>query len=155
IPRTRALGRGMIDDDPRSIEEIMFLDFTSYLPDDILAKVDRASMAVSLEVRTPFLDHRVIELAWSLPLSMKIRDDRGKWIVRRLLRRHLPDALVDREKQGFGVSLAEWLRGSLRPWVEELLAKVDMPFDAVQVCDLWRCHFGGENHQNHLWTVLM
>jgi len=156
IPRTRALGQGMIHDDPRSIEDIMLLDFTTWLPDDILTKVDRASMAVSLEVRTPFLDHRVIELAWSLPLSMKIRDDRGKWIVRRLLRRYLPDALVDREKQGFGAPLAEWLRGPLRPWAEELLAKVgDMPFDAAQVRDRWRRHLAGENHQHDLWTVLM
>lgn len=181
IPRTRDLGQGLVEDDPiltylrgmstnlvprtpnpeprtpkNDVEQLLLLDFTSYLPDDILAKVDRASMAVSLEVRTPFLDHRVVELAWSLPLSMKIRDDRGKWIVRKLLKRYLPDALVDREKQGFGVPLAEWLRGPLRPWAEALLANIgDAPFDTAQVRELWRRHIGGENHQSDLWTVLM
>jgi asparagine synthase (glutamine-hydrolysing) len=140
-------------DDPTEL--VMFLDFTTYLPDDILVKVDRASMAVSLEARTPFLDHRVIELAWSLPLSMKIRDDRGKWILRQLLRRFLPDALVDREKQGFGLPLAAWLRGPLRDWAESLLVSVDAPFDAVRVRELWRAHLGGANHENALWTVLM
>jgi asparagine synthase (glutamine-hydrolysing) len=133
----------------------MLHDFTSYLPDDILVKVDRASMAVSLEVRTPFLDHRVVELAWSLPLSMKIRDDRGKWILRRLLRRYLPDAMVDREKQGFGLPLAQWLRGPLRPWAEDLLATPAEPFDAARVRTTWQRHLGGENHERELWTVLM
>jgi asparagine synthase (glutamine-hydrolysing) len=184
IPRTRSLGEGLIEDDAiasymramsthlvkdrrsrlsgpagssvlQPVEEIMFLDFTTYLADDILVKVDRASMAVSLEVRTPFLDHRVIELAWSLPLRMKIRDDRGKWIVRQLLRKYLPAELIDREKQGFGLPIADWLRAPLRPWAEELLANVGTPFDGTQVRDLWRRHLGGENHQSSLWTVLM
>ena len=181
LPRTRALGQGVIDDDPvttylrgmstnlaaqprnrataqagtAATENIMLLDFTHYLPDDILVKVDRASMAVSLEVRTPFLDHRVVELAWSLPLSMKIRNDRGKWITRKLLRKYLPAALVDREKQGFGLPVGAWLRGPLRPWAEELLTNAGEPFDAAQVRDLWRRHTSGQNHQTDLWTVLM
>ena len=182
IPRTRALGQGMIDDDPittylrgmsthlateeprnrgteepknRGTDKIALIDFTTYLADDILVKVDRASMAVSLEVRTPFLDHRVVEFAWSLPLSMKIRGDRGKWITRKLLRKYLPAELVDREKQGFGLPLGAWLRGPLRPWAEELLASVAEPFDAKQVRDLWRRHVAGENYQSDLWTVLM
>jgi asparagine synthase (glutamine-hydrolysing) len=155
IPRTRALGQGMINDDQRSTEEVMLHDFTTYMVDDILVKVDRASMAVSLEVRTPFLDHRVVEFAWSLPISMKIRDDRGKWIARRLLRKYLPATLVDREKQGFGLPVAEWLRGPLRPWTEDLLANAGEPFDATHVRDLWRRHVAGENHENELWTVLM
>jgi len=155
VPRTRNFGQALLEDDQTPIETIMLRDFTTYLPDDILVKVDRASMAVSLEVRTPFLDHRVIEFAWSLPLSMKIRDDRGKWIARELLRRFLPAQLVDREKQGFGLPIAEWLRGPLREWVEELFTTIGEPFDKAHVRDLWRRHLGGEDHQGELWTVLM
>ncbi|HVE73176.1 MAG TPA: asparagine synthase (glutamine-hydrolyzing) [Thermoanaerobaculia bacterium] len=192
VPRTRALGQGLVENDPMQTyrrgmlldlasrpapelqhpmprlddptELVMFLDFITYLPDDILVKVDRASMAVSLEAREPFLDHRVIEFAWSLPLSMKIRDDvatgfspsTGKWIARALLRRHLPDALVDREKQGFGVPLGPWLRGPLREWAEDLLARMDdSPFDVPRVRELWRRHVAGANHDGALWAVLM
>ena len=183
IRRTRSLGLALLEDDPivtyrRAMaldlgpgapdpphdlprlgdptEQVMFLDFMTYLPDDILVKVDRASMAVSLEARTPFLDHRVVELAWSFPLSLKIRDDRGKWIARALLRRYLPSALVDREKQGFGLPLAQWLRGPLRAWAEDLLTDVDDAlFDAAKIRDLWRRHLAGEDHQSALWTVLM
>jgi asparagine synthase (glutamine-hydrolysing) len=165
LPRTRNLGRGLVENDPLAryrdtmqrindlpkladpTEMAMFLDFITYLPDDILVKVDRASMAVSLEAREPFLDHRVIEFAWSLPLSMKIRNDRGKWVAKELLRRYLPDVLVDREKQGFGLPLAQWLRGPLRAWVEDLL-----PADAR---GLWQQHLAGANHEGELWTVLM
>ena len=136
-------------------EGIMWLDFATYLRDDILVKVDRASMAVSLEAREPLLDHRLIEFAWSLPLSMKIRDDRGKWIQRQVLRRYLPDELVDREKQGFGLPVAEWLRGPLRPWAEALLARDSGLFDPNHVRDLWRRHLAGEQHASRLWTVLM
>lgn len=183
VPRTRAFGRALLEDDPIAtyrrgmthqrrvmplartaeieasslppIERMMLHDFTSYLVDDILVKVDRASMATSLEVRTPFLDHRVVEFAWSLPLSMKIREDRGKWILRELLRRHLPDRLVDRRKQGFGLPLAHWLRGPLRPWAEELLSHVAEPFDATEVRRLWQRHLGGENHEGDLWVAMM
>jgi asparagine synthase (glutamine-hydrolysing) len=113
-------------------------------------------MAVSLEAREPFLDHRVFEFSWSMPLSMKIRDDRGKWILRALLRRHLPAQLVDREKQGFGLPLAEWLRGPLRPWAESLINDVDDSlFDAPNVRGLWQRHLGGEDQQSAIWTVLM
>ncbi|HEX6087693.1 MAG TPA: asparagine synthase (glutamine-hydrolyzing) [Thermoanaerobaculia bacterium] len=181
LQRTRSLGQALVEDDPiatyhRSMlldlngvaplarplprlddptEQMMFLDFTTYLPDDILVKVDRASMAVSLEARTPFLDHRVVELAWSLPLSMKIRDDRGKWLLRRLLKRYLPETLVDREKQGFGLPLAAWLRGPLRDWAESLLSDVGEPFEAARIRELWRAHLTGANHESALWTVLM
>ena len=182
LERTRSLGQALLEDDPlgtyrrnmlldlspvdpvlpRTLpqlddptELVMFLDFTTYLPDDILVKLDRASMAVSLEARTPFLDHRVIELAWSLPLSMKIRDDRGKWILRRLLKRYLPEPLVDREKQGFGLPLAAWLRGPLRDWAESLLTEVAEPFDPARIRTLWHDHLAGANHEKALWTVLM
>ncbi len=187
IPRTRSLGKALVENDPiatyrRSmlldgsnmtagqppalphrlphfqdpIEKVAFLDFATYLPDDILVKVDRASMAVSLEARTPFLDHRVIELAWSLPMSMKIREDRGKWIAREVLKKHLPPALVDREKQGFGIPLAEWLRGPLREWSETLLSGVDdSVFDRAVTLGLWSEHLAGSNHSAAIWTVLM
>jgi asparagine synthase (glutamine-hydrolysing) len=121
-------------------EMAMYLDFLMYLPDDILTKVDRASMAVSLEAREPFLDHRVIELAWSLPLSLKIRNDRGKWILKQLLKRYLPERLVEREKQGFGLPLAQWLRGPLREWAEDL-----MP---AHVRGVWQQHLAGANHED-------
>ena len=118
-------------------ELMMYLDSVSFLPDDILTKVDRASMAVSLEVREPLLDHRLIELAWTLPLSMKLRDGRGKWLLRRLLRNDLPEPLIDVEKRGFGLPLEEWLRGPLRGWAESLLDPARLAregwFEAVDV----------------------
>jgi len=128
-------------DDP--VELMMVLDAMSYLPDDILTKVDRASMSVSLETREPLLDHRLVEFAWSLPLSMKIRDDRGKWILRQALQRDLPERLVEREKQGFGLPVAEWLHGPLRDWSESLLEKVEH-FDRGQI-----------RNDQALWRVLM
>ena len=139
---------------------MMYLDLLTYLPDDILVKIDRAAMGVSLETRVPLLDHRVIEFAWRLPLSLKIRDGRGKWPLREILQRHVPAALVDRPKMGFGVPIDAWLRGPLRPWADDLLAADRLRregfLDPEPVQAKWREHLsGGRNWSYHLWNVLM
>ena len=133
----------------------MYLDFVSYLPDDILMKVDRATMAVSLESREPLLDHRLIEFAWSLPVAMKVRDRSGKWILRRLLQRYVPESLIGVEKRGFGLPIAHWLRTALRDWVEANLPRDDDYFDRSVVQRLWLRHLRGENHDAVLWRVAM
>ena len=138
----------------------MLLDLAGYLPDDILVKVDRAAMAVSLETRVPLLDHRVIEFAWRLPLALKIRDGAGKWLLRRLLGRLVPPALVERPKTGFGVPLDGWLRGPLKGWAADLLDASRLTregwLDARPVAQAWREHLSGRyNHQHALWCVLM
>jgi len=140
--------------------QMMFLDTVTYLPDDILVKLDRAAMAVSLEGRVPFLDHRVAEFAARLPLSMKLRNGGGKWILRRVLYQYVPQELIDRPKKGFSLPIAEWLRGSLREWAEELLGESRMRHDGYFhpkiVRKIWEDHLSGQrDFRHHLWALLM
>lgn len=139
---------------------MMYCDATAYLPDDILVKVDRAAMAVSLETRVPFLDHRVAAVAARIPLSLKIKDGRGKHVLRELLYTHAPRALFERPKAGFAIPIGQWLRGALRPWAEELLAPARLAgegyFDAAAVGARWRDHLSGRRDSTAaLWAVLM
>ena len=139
-------------------ERMTLYDLANYLPDDILVKVDRASMAASLELRSPLLDHRVVEWAWTLPFGMKVREDATKWILRQVLYRYVPAALVDRPKTGFGVPLDHWLRGPLREWAEEMLRprRLDEAgLRAEPVHDAWRRFLDGTGGQFELWAILM
>jgi asparagine synthase (glutamine-hydrolysing) len=143
-----------------SIERMMARDSVDYLPNVILAKVDRAAMAMSLETRVPMLSRSVVEFAWRLPFSLKVRGGEGKWILRRLLERHVPRDLIDRPKMGFGVPINAWLRGPLREWASDLLETGRLRregfLDPEQVARKWREHVSGERDwQYHLWTVLM
>ena len=142
------------------LEEMIFQDMQTYLPDDILTKVDRASMAVSLEVRVPFLDHRLIEFAWRVPAQFKVRDGNGKWLMRELLSRYVPRELMERPKQGFEVPIGKWLRGPLRDWAESLLdesrLKREGYLNAQLVRFVWQSHLAGQSNREHdLWCVLM
>jgi asparagine synthase (glutamine-hydrolysing) len=141
-------------------ERMMFIDMLSYLPGDILVKVDRAAMAVSLETRVPLLDHRLVEFAWTLPLHLKRRNGTGKWLLRQMLYRHVPRELIERPKTGFGVPLSEWLRGPLRPWAEHLLDERRLReqglLDASYVRRLWHEQIEGQREWMYLlWDILM
>lgn len=145
-------------DDPQSV--MMCKDMVSYLPDDILCKVDRAAMSISLETRVPFLDVSVIEAAMTIPTSTKTLDGKGKWVLRELLARYVPKDLIDRPKSGFGVPLGAWLRGPLRPWAEALLAPRALEqsgkLDVRRIRHVWAEHIGGLiDHSDWLWPVLM
>jgi asparagine synthase (glutamine-hydrolysing) len=142
------------------VPRMMAYDLLTYLSDDILAKVDRAAMAVSLETRVPLLDHRVIEFAWRIPMSMKLRGGVTKWLLRRVLSRYVPDALVERPKMGFGVPIDAWLRGPLREWAETLIDSRRLAADGLlkpePIRRAWQAHMsGGVNLQYPLWNVLM
>lgn len=143
----------------RGISRVLYRDSTSYLPDDILTKMDRASMAYSLEARMPFLDHRVVELAWRLNDNKKLRSRQTKWILRRLLAQYVPPRLFDRPQMGFSVPMGDWLRGPLRAWAEELLSTRSLKdgdyLDPCVIRSTWSDHLRGQNRENELWTVLM
>jgi asparagine synthase (glutamine-hydrolysing) len=139
---------------------LMAYDGLTYLPDDILCKVDRASMAVSLETRVPFLDHRLAAVAARVPVKMNFAGGRGKMLLRRLLYRHVPQTLVDRPKTGFGAPIGHWLRGDLRPWAEELLSVRALQdggvFDSGAVRERWLRHASGRQDSTQaLWPILM
>jgi asparagine synthase (glutamine-hydrolysing) len=139
---------------------MQFLDTAWYLPDDILTKVDRAAMSVGLETRAPFLDHRVLEFAWTLPLQCRVRAGQGKWALRQLLGRYLPPELWQRPKMGLGVPLDLWLRGPLKTWAAGLLDPARLKrqgfFEPGPVALAWAEHLSGRfNRQYRLWPVLM
>lgn len=143
----------------RFADRMMAIDTLTYLPDDILVKVDRAAMAASLETRVPFLDERVIDFAWHLPFEHKVRNGQGKWLLRQLLYSYVPRELVERPKQGFGVPIEHWLRGPLRDWAEDLLSlealSSDRFLDPAPIRAMWKLHLDGRNVQYALWNVLM
>jgi asparagine synthase (glutamine-hydrolysing) len=149
-----------VRDMPEPIARMQLIDTLTYLPDDILAKVDRATMATSLEGREPLLDHRLYEFAWTLPPAFKMRGGSGKWPLRRVLERYVPRALFERPKMGFGVPIDAWMRGPLRDWAEDLLdAKTlaaDGIFDPVPIRKAWTDHLDGTRDMHYpLWVVLM
>jgi asparagine synthase (glutamine-hydrolysing) len=150
----------IVSDINSSEQRMMLWDALTYLPDDILTKVDRAAMGVSLETRVPFLDHRVVELAWKMPLDVKIRNGVGKWPVRQVLYKYVPKELIERPKAGFAVPVGQWMRGPLREWASDLLDEKRIQregyFSPKLVQQLWDQHLSGNyDWTPRLWAILM
>lgn len=159
-PLTRVTDPSFCIHDCNSIEWMMFIDMCSYLPDDILVKVDRASMASGLEARAVYLDHRIVESAWKMPFSLKMRGRTSKWILRQILDRYVPARLVERPKMGFGVPLSQWLRGPLKDWAEGLLDEQKLKregyFMPEEIRAKWQEHLRRKRNWHHyLWNILM
>jgi asparagine synthase (glutamine-hydrolysing) len=165
VRRTVAIEPGISEEDkvpslPDAVSRIIYRDMAGYLPSDILVKLDRATMATSLEARCPFLDHRIIEFVWRLPTAVKVRGGQGKWLLRRVLGRYLPDDLFERPKQGFNVPIGAWLIGPLRDWAQALLDPARIRRDGLlnpaQVQACWREHLSGRRDRaRELWAILM
>jgi asparagine synthase (glutamine-hydrolysing) len=156
-PSASLAGSTQLDD---LLSRLLFDDMSGYLPGDILVKLDRATMANSLEGRCPILDHRVVEFAWRLPTNVKVRNGKGKWILRQLLDRYVPRRLVDRPKQGFDVPVGAWLKGPLRAWASDIIATTRLSGDGIidfaKVDACWQDHLnGGGDHFRDLWPLLM
>lgn len=159
-PETPWLDSSLSVNLPNFTERMMYLDLVTYLPDDILVKLDRASMGVSLEGRCPLLDHRVVEWVWRLPLALKARDHQRKWLLKQLLYRYVPATLIERPKMGFGIPMDVWLRGPLRDWAESLLDERRLRQEGFFCTELiqhsWDAHLSGRRDEQHrLWVVLM
>jgi asparagine synthase (glutamine-hydrolysing) len=159
-PRGVLWDSSLTNEIPDFTQHMQYLDLVTYLPDDILTKIDRATMAVSLEGRVPILDHRVVEFAATLPKSFKIRAGRRKWLLRQVLARYVPNHLVDRPKMGFGVPIGHWLRGPLREWAEDLLQAPRLAEGGIlrpePIRRAWQEHLSAaRNMQYPIWVVLM
>ena len=157
---TRLDERALVDAVGQPEQRMMLWDGLTYLPDDILTKVDRAAMGIGLETRVPFLDHRVVELAWRFPLNMKVRNGQGKWALRRVLEQYVPSHLIERPKTGFSIPVAQWLRGPLRDWAEALLSEQRLIEEGYLeprlIRRVWRQHLSGRfDWSARLWSVLM
>ena len=159
-PKTLLTDSSSYLDQLNDVQKMMALDLVTYLPDDILVKVDRASMGVSLESRVPFLDHRIVEFSWKLPMSMKINNGSSKWVLRQMLYKYVPKELIERPKMGFGIPIDNWLRGPLRDWAENLLdenrLRKEGYFHPKPIREMWAAHLSGHrNMQYSLWNILM
>jgi asparagine synthase (glutamine-hydrolysing) len=160
IDSQSSLSSERIPEFPTFVQKMMYSDFVTYLPDDVLVKVDRASMSVGLECRVPLLDHRLVEFAWSLPFDMIYREGKVKWPLRQVLDRYVPKNLVERPKMGFGIPVGDWLKDPLRDWCEHLLDKTRLEqeevFDTQKIQGLWQNHLSGaSSQQSLLWSILM